>query len=193
VGGGRQNQATGYAATVPGGEYNSATGDYSLAAGRNAHADGTSSFVWADTSTLSALHSTGDNQFIVRAAGGVGINTDTPLASLDVHANSSGSLRVSASPTLGTIFGAIQGGTAQMPAGGVAGENVFTINFPSAFSAVPHVVVTPRSASDVPDMFVVTTRKVTASYFVVNILRIDPGFEKTGWGQQLQFDWYAWQ
>ncbi|WP_143825114.1 tail fiber domain-containing protein [Natrinema ejinorense] len=68
--GGDNNVASGYGAIVPGGEGNSAEGSYSYAAGRNAQARNTGAFVWADNSGGSVA-STGPNQFIVRAAGGV--------------------------------------------------------------------------------------------------------------------------
>jgi len=77
VGGGLQNEATGGYSTVPGGSNNHAHGSYSFAAGFNAHARHVGTFVWSDWSkTLlsDSLYSTAANQFIVRAAGGVGIN-----------------------------------------------------------------------------------------------------------------------
>lgn len=57
-------------ASIPGGYLNIANGDYSLAAGRQAHAVHSGAFVWAD-STGTALTSTTSNQFLVRASGGV--------------------------------------------------------------------------------------------------------------------------
>jgi hypothetical protein len=69
VGGGFMNRADGQRAVVPGGSFNEAIGDWSFAAGASAHADHFGSFVWngggADT------HSTGTQQFVVRAAGGL--------------------------------------------------------------------------------------------------------------------------
>ena len=42
-------------------------------------------FVWADTTPpFAPFVSTGPNQFLVRAAGGVGINTNAPAVPLDV-------------------------------------------------------------------------------------------------------------
>jgi hypothetical protein len=79
VGGGYGNTASGYAATVPGGRDNTAQGMYSFAAGRRAKANHPGAFVWAD-STDADFASTADNQFAVRATGGVsfttGSNTD---------------------------------------------------------------------------------------------------------------------
>lgn len=75
TGGGYNNTATGDYAVVPGGRDNDITGDYSFAAGWKArvHHDGT--FAWADASD-EYLHSTADNQFLVRATGGVSFTTD---------------------------------------------------------------------------------------------------------------------
>jgi len=77
------NRTAGVASTVPGGQGNLAVGDYSFAAGLNAHASSPGSFVWADSSGA-FFGSTGPNQFLVRASGGVGINNTAPAASLDV-------------------------------------------------------------------------------------------------------------
>ena len=70
VGGGISNTASGKRATVPGGQENTAAGDYSFAAGRQAKADHDGAFVWGD-STDAEIHSSNDDQFIVRANGGL--------------------------------------------------------------------------------------------------------------------------
>jgi len=109
VGGGYQNVASGYAATVggggldtasndystvPGGYMNAARGSFSLAAGRRAKAAHSGAFVWGDA-TDADFTSTASNQFLIRAAGGVGINKNEPGAALDVYgkANIDGKLR----------------------------------------------------------------------------------------------------
>jgi hypothetical protein len=94
VGGGYGNTASGFYATVGGGLDNTASGSYSFAAGRQAKANHPGAFVWAD-STAPDLASTGNNQFLIRASGGVGIGTATPNSQL--HVNGDGvapSLRV---------------------------------------------------------------------------------------------------
>lgn len=81
VGGGINNTASGRRATVPGGRDNTAKGDYSFAAGRRAKADHQGAFVWGD-STDAEIHSGNDDQFIVRANGGVwfgAVTTTTPF------------------------------------------------------------------------------------------------------------------
>jgi len=83
IGGGIDNTASGWGSTVPGGAYNVAQGDYSLAAGRQAKANHPGSFVWADTQSTS-LQTTGPDQFLIRARGGVGIGTDAPTEALEV-------------------------------------------------------------------------------------------------------------
>jgi len=70
VGGGISNTASGKRATVPGGQENTAAGDYSFAAGRRAKADHDGAFVWGD-STDAEIHSSNEDQFIVRANGGL--------------------------------------------------------------------------------------------------------------------------
>jgi trimeric autotransporter adhesin len=59
---------------VPGGDSNSAAGQYSFAAGKRAKANHDGAFVWGD-STLADVASTAANQFIVRASGGVWFGT----------------------------------------------------------------------------------------------------------------------
>jgi hypothetical protein len=84
VGGGFFNNASGIAATVPGGESNSASGNFSFAAGWQAKANHQGAFVWAD-STAADFASTAANQFIIRAAGGVGIGLNNPTSPLTVN------------------------------------------------------------------------------------------------------------
>jgi hypothetical protein len=97
IAGGRDNEATQEYATIPGGEQNLAGGEYSFAAGRQAKVRGPEdvgggdtngdegTFVWAD-STGDEFWSTGPDQFLIRATGGVGINTNDPSAPLDIFA-----------------------------------------------------------------------------------------------------------
>jgi len=98
VGGGRGNNA-GFHATVAGGENNTASGSYSMvpggfgntaaglnsfAAGARAKANHNGAFVWADDDILNDFTSTANNQFLIRAAGNVGINKNNPATALDV-------------------------------------------------------------------------------------------------------------
>jgi len=78
VGGGSVNIITGNAATIPGGSENRADGDYSFAAGLEAHATDTGSFVWAD-STGSIYPSNGLDTFNVRATGGAFFTNDADV------------------------------------------------------------------------------------------------------------------
>ncbi|HWO58408.1 MAG TPA: hypothetical protein VNN55_12700, partial [bacterium] len=84
VGGGGFNEASGVAATVPGGEANAARGDFSFAAGSYARANHFASFVWSDRSSPDTVHTTAANQFLIRAAGGVGIGTTSPAKTLQI-------------------------------------------------------------------------------------------------------------
>ncbi|MDS0295309.1 hypothetical protein [Halogeometricum luteum] len=93
VGGGRANVAENDYATVPGGRGNRASGAYSLAAGRRATAAHAGAFVWSDGEDGS-FESTGENQFLVDASGGVGLGHDAPEADvLDVRGAAAGSAR----------------------------------------------------------------------------------------------------
>ena len=84
VGGGWHNTAGNSYATVPGGYYNDANGQYSYAAGRQAKANHDGTFVWAD-STDADFVSTANDQFLIRASGGVGIGTANPDEELTVN------------------------------------------------------------------------------------------------------------
>jgi len=70
---------------IAGGEYNGAVGDYSSAAGRRAKVltNHHGTFIWADH-TNADFSSTGPDQFLIRATGGVGIGVNNPSVSLDI-------------------------------------------------------------------------------------------------------------
>jgi hypothetical protein len=86
VGGGMGNVAAGQTATVPGGFNNYAAGNGSFAAGQNAQALHAGSFVWADSQSTPPpipqglpFDSIVNDEFAIRARGGVRFNTDTSL------------------------------------------------------------------------------------------------------------------
>jgi len=90
VGGGSDNSVRGDYATVPGGFYNIAAGKFSFTAGTRARAQHDGSFVWADSTGWPVgpdFTSTAPNQFLIRAAGGVGIGTASPSNPLSVSGN----------------------------------------------------------------------------------------------------------
>jgi hypothetical protein len=84
IGGGLANVVSGTVGTVPGGYANEAF-DNSLAAGRRAKARHDGSFVWADASVDADFATTTNYQFLIRAAGGVGIGGPPQDAALDVE------------------------------------------------------------------------------------------------------------
>ncbi len=98
VGGGAGNTASGDRAMIPGGQDNVAAGAYSFAAGRGAQANNNGAFVWADNSTVVPFASTANNQFLIRANGGVGIGTMAPDVPLQVKnlADDGGIVRIGA-------------------------------------------------------------------------------------------------
>ncbi len=73
--GGSGNIASGGQSTVPGGVNNEAAGLYTFAAGRNSHALHHGSFVWGDGWGTN-LSSTANDQFLVRASGGLAFYTN---------------------------------------------------------------------------------------------------------------------
>ena len=88
VGGGGGNIASGHGSTVPGGASNTASGRFSFAAGTAAKAIHNGAFVWGGDA-VPDFASTADNQFLIRAPGGVGIGTNAPDQMLSVNGNAS--------------------------------------------------------------------------------------------------------
>lgn len=74
--GGLSNTASGRNSSVPGGAYNVASGTFSFAAGQQAQAISSGTFVWAD-STNSTYSDNGVNTFNVRSSGGAYFNVNS--------------------------------------------------------------------------------------------------------------------
>lgn len=89
VGGGSLNTVAGIGSTVPGGRGNLAEGSFGFAAGRRAKALHDGVFVWGDSNDED-ISSTGDDQFLIRAVGGVGIGTNAPATQLHVTKSADG-------------------------------------------------------------------------------------------------------
>jgi hypothetical protein len=102
IGGGAGNSAGTYA-TVPGGSDNIATGPFSFAAGSSAGARHEGTFVWNDRS-IESFASTAPNQFLIHASGGVGINTPSPAATLDVQSPDQATIRLVSSTLNGSVI-----------------------------------------------------------------------------------------
>jgi hypothetical protein len=127
IGGGLDNAVSSNFGTVPGGYANTASGLYSFAAGYNAQAVNEGSFVWSDDSSGTAFTSTGNDQFAIRAAGGVVMNvsgssglhpaavqinsTGTAAVGLAVGEGSSDSATVFVNTGSGDIIKGFSGGT----------------------------------------------------------------------------------
>lgn len=87
IGGGYNNQVDAPYGTIPGGVSNHVGGNYGFAAGYQAQAEHQGSFVWSDYSS-GAFASTAPDQFLIQAAGGVGIGTESPTELLTVDGSS---------------------------------------------------------------------------------------------------------
>ncbi len=90
IGGGYGNTA-GFAAVVPGGYFNIATGNGSFAAGRYAQTANAGSFIWSD-GTLNPFTSSGANCFDVLASGGIFFANGSAGVNIDQLNLNSGSL-----------------------------------------------------------------------------------------------------
>ncbi|HKI70049.1 MAG TPA: hypothetical protein VKA67_10700, partial [Verrucomicrobiae bacterium] len=100
VSGGDANTASGLNATVGGGEGNIASGIAGFAAGYNAQALHDYSFVWSDGS-FGSFSSTAVNQFSVRASGGIRLAGDVQLSGGAAYHN----LSLSGGNSLGYLYG----------------------------------------------------------------------------------------
>ncbi len=199
VGGGNQNTIGSFAdyGAILGGRYNTLQsgaeygvilGGFSNTAGQAAYAAGfraqalhIGAVVWSDVSSPSIFASTATNQFLIRASGGLGINTNSPQSTLDVN----GSIRVGG----GSIFSRMVEGTAVLGPG--TNTMSYSVLFPAAFTSSPKVIATPRNdpTFNVVDTFTATIRQITLTNFVVNIQRVDAA---APWAQSLRLDWIAW-
>ena len=149
IAGGYQNTNTATYGTIPGGVANSVSGNFGFAAGYGASARHQGAFVWADASgpalpdnTPIPYPSTGFNQFLIRAAGGVGVGTNNPQGAVHIaSANYSPQLRVE--QTIPNDYARLRLGVSGSPAWDVAvasggtpamtfwngSQNVMTINY----------------------------------------------------------------
>ncbi len=155
IGGGHSNtvDAGVLSAVIPGGRNNLAGGNYSLAAGYRAKALHFGTFVWADSQEAD-FTSTANNQFLIRAAGGVGIGTTNPAASLqvngDVRLGSSGQfLAPGGVENLRFLRGVVSGAGAILAGQGYTvtrtGVGAYTVTFTSGFADFPTVTVSAQA------------------------------------------------
>ena len=105
VAGGLRNIGTGSDSVVPGGVDNSASGISSFAVGRQAKANHNGTFVWADSLSFTDFSSMDDDQFLIRARGGVNIGHNAPDAPLHVVGGTDVNLASGGTLVLGAVNG----------------------------------------------------------------------------------------
>jgi hypothetical protein len=150
VGGGADNTASGYASMVPGGLGNTASGGYSFAAGDSAKAVNNGAFVWADASSGAPFYSTADNQFSIRATGGVRFLTGGAGLTIDGVAVSTGggggggsnngwllTGNTGANPTNGNFLGTLDGYPLELR---VSGQRALRLETSGAAPNQPNVI-----------------------------------------------------
>lgn len=119
VGGGENNTASGLFATVPGGQNNVASGENSFAVGRRARATHPGSVVFGDNSDADK-NSSGANQFLIQAAGGVGINgAPASGAALTVNGEVNATSARFGSMNVATLSATAVSGFGTVPLGGI--------------------------------------------------------------------------
>jgi hypothetical protein len=170
LGGGLSNLVSGFGAVVPGGSTNTAAGTNSLAAGSNARAMHDGTFVWGDN-TPAAFASSGSNQFLIRAKGGVGIGTASPASALDVrgdiHLGTNGQFYApGGEENLRIIRGVINSAGVTIVGSGFTvthpATGQYTVTFNTPFPSAPAVTTAADSGGGASRM--VMTDGVTGNY-----------------------------
>ncbi|MBC8096260.1 MAG: hypothetical protein H7Y43_10635 [Akkermansiaceae bacterium] len=129
------------------------------------------------------FYTAGFNRMTILNNGNVGINTNSPQATLDVN----GSFRINQ----GTVFTRVQAGIFSVGTSGGVSKSV-TNAFPRVFNTMPTVTATPvcEAGTDYADVFCLTIRRVTTTNFVVNFYRVDTA---GGWAQNPRVSYQAWE
>lgn len=130
IGGGDNNLSFGFGSVIAGGESNRAFGQFSMASGYHAGAFYDGSYVWSDYEPANFdFVSTATNQFLIRAANGVGINTNNPQAALHVNGTIIANNFIGSGSTL-TSINASQLTGGPIPSGAFSGTyaNALTLN-----------------------------------------------------------------
>jgi hypothetical protein len=96
----------------------------------------------------------------------------------------------------GTFFTNLKEG--RLSAGSQTGSNRKTvaITFPSgAFNNASNVrvVLTPKLANGLSDVFILSVRDITTTGCIVEIYRVDTPVGITGWGTPFDIQWMAWE
>ena len=152
-------------------------------------------------------------RLMVNTSGNVGIGTTAPAARLHVAgtagtpnvrleslggtgtravtADASGTLTTTTGGNLVSRLLGGQSGTATLGTSTTSDFAVYTVTFPTAFTAAPSQVICTVRTQDgqtYNDTFAATTKTITATTFQVNVKRVD---NPSGWGQTLLLDWIA--
>ncbi len=146
-----------------------------MAAGWGAQAVNNGTFVWADSTGGASFKSAVENSFIVRASGGVGIDTNSPGHTLEVNGdiNLTGGLTKSYSGTLAhvapfafgniSLAGAIYSGTGNFTCSWNTSEYLIAITGVTYFYSTYTTVVT---INDINTPLVATTNSIGGNLIV---------------------------
>jgi microcystin-dependent protein len=155
IGGGDNNMAGGSFATVPGGTWNAAQGNFSFATGRRAKAMHHGSVVFGDSQDYDKS-STGDNQFLVYAGGGMSINTAPVSGSaLTVSGKVKADSAEFGSMTVTTLTSSSVSGFGTVPLGGIIMWSGSVDSVPSGWALCDSRVVNGRTTPDLRGRFIV--------------------------------------
>ncbi len=177
VSGGDFNTASGNNATVPGGHGNVAQGTDSFAAGYNARALDDGAFVWADDSVGVPISSTAENQFLIRASGGVSLAINANYAKIINVGERYRDNAIVAWAKIDGVLGVVQNAqtasfgiaaTRRIAAGqyGITTTASASINFNLVPIAIAEIDSAPSGAANVR---IVSVNQINPNYFEVYI------------------------
>jgi len=155
IGSGDNNVAGGNYSAIPAGQNNVANGAYSFSSGRRAKANHSGSVVFSDSQDAD-MASTADNQFLVRASGGMAINTAPVSGSaLTVSGRVKADSAEFGSMNVTTLKSSSVSGFGTTPLGGIIMWSGSVDSVPAGWALCNGQTVNTRTTPDLRGRFVV--------------------------------------
>jgi len=155
IGSGDNNVAGGNYSAIPAGQNNVANGAYSFSSGRRAKANHSGSVVFSDSQDAD-MASTADNQFLVRASGGMAINTAPVSGSaLTVSGRVKADSAEFGSMNVTTLTSSSVSGFGTTPLGGIIMWSGSVDSVPAGWALCNGQTVNTRTTPDLRGRFVV--------------------------------------
>jgi microcystin-dependent protein len=155
IGSGDNNVAGGNYSAIPAGQNNVANGAYSFSSGRRAKANHSGSVVFSDSQDAD-MASTADNQFLVRASGGMAINTAPVSGSaLTVSGRVKADSAEFGSMNVTTLTSSSVSGFGTTPLGGIIMWSGSVDSVPAGWALCNGQTVNTRTTPDLRGRFIV--------------------------------------